>query len=88
MNLCTKLIVFVCHECMYTNMTTQDLNMNRSVYIEGVVDLILQTTLEMRLKAKIVFFCSVLGMPVCVSNEMVLGQCSAGECAKCCKEVR
>ena len=24
----------------------------------------------------------------CVSNEMVLGQCSAGECAKCCKEVR
>ena len=54
MNVCT----------MYTNMTTQDLNMNRSVYIEGVVDLILQTTLEMRLKAKIVFFCSVLGMPV------------------------
>ena len=52
------------------------------------VDLILQTTLEMRLKAKIVFFCSVLGMPVSVSNEMVLGQCSAGECAKCCKEVR
>ena len=37
MNLCTKLIVFLCHECMYTNMTTQDLNMNRSVYIEGVV---------------------------------------------------
>ena len=74
---------------MYTNVTTQDLNMNRSVYIEGVVDLILQTTLEMRLKAKIVFFCSVLGMPlVCDSNEMVLGQCSAGECAKCCKEVR
>ena len=32
-----KIDCFLCHECMYTNMTTQDLNMNRSVYIEGVV---------------------------------------------------
>ena len=42
------------------NVTTQDLNMNRSVYIEGVVflpcfssALILKTTLEMRLKEKL-----------------------------------